>query len=138
VKDDDILHEGEAEAGAVPLGGEERPEDSIALRGLDAGTVVVHDDPHELLRLIDLRLNDDDRGERRSGARLDGIPEQVAERLPQQDLIALEAAELAADRDVAAQVRAWCAMSAALANCAQIDREGELAGREVRNSSRPG
>ena len=28
---------------------------------LDAGAVVVDDDPHELLRLVDLRLNDDDR-----------------------------------------------------------------------------
>ena len=56
-----------------------------------------------LLRRVDLRLHHDDRCERCAGAGFDGVPEQVAERLPQQHLVALEGAELAAHRDLAAQ-----------------------------------
>ena len=44
VKDDDLLHERQAEAGAVALGGEERPEDPLARFRRDAGAVVFDDD----------------------------------------------------------------------------------------------
>ena len=42
-------------------------------------------------------------GDRRAGARLDGVAQQVGERLPQQHLVALDRAELAAKRHVAAE-----------------------------------
>src|ERR1700681_4536278 len=53
VKDDDLLHESEAEARSVALRGEERPEHPLARRRRDAGAAVVDRDPHDLLPGVD-------------------------------------------------------------------------------------
>src|ERR1700730_15190801 len=102
MEDDDLLHERQAEARAGPLRREERPEHLLARRRLDPRTIVLDRDVRHVLYGIDLRVKDDDRGEPRAATRLDGVSEQVAERLPQQHLVALERAEFTLDRDVAA------------------------------------
>ena len=50
-----------------------------------------------------VRLDHDARRRRRAGAGLDRVAQQVAERLPQQHLVAFDGAELAAHLDVAAE-----------------------------------
>src|SRR6266542_3669087 len=86
VKDDDLLHEREAEARAAALVREKGTENLLALRGRNAGPVVVHGDLRHLLRAIDFRLDDDSRRDGPAGAGFEGVAQQVAERLPQQHL----------------------------------------------------
>ena len=82
--------------GAVALRREERLEDTVAQSGRHAGTVVLTAMRDTLARQIDLRLDGDARRMPAAGARLDGVSQQVAERLPQQHIVAFDDAELAA------------------------------------------
>ena len=103
VEDDDFLHEREAEAGPVALRREERLKDALARRGGNARPVVGHGDAGQLLWPIDLRPDGDHRRDGGARAGFDGVPQQIAERLPQQHLVPLHGPELAGDDDVAAQ-----------------------------------
>jgi hypothetical protein len=123
VENDDLLHQSQTQAGAVALGSEEGPENALARRGLDTRPAVLYEDAHRFPRAIDFGSNDDDRRQLGVGTRLDGIPDQVCEGLPQQYFVAFELAKLAPDRDVAAEVSRLGAelVGRALANGAQID-----------------
>ena len=103
MKDDDLLDEREAQAGAASLGGEEWTEHALAIDGRDAGTVVVHGDARHFARPIVLGLNDHVRPARRRRTGFERVPEQVAEGLAQKDFVAFENAEFTVDVDAAAK-----------------------------------
>src|SRR5207245_6293596 len=78
-------------------------EDPISKIRRHAGTVVVHRDPQQLLRAIDVGLNHDVRWPPAGDRRLERVTKQIAERLAQQHLVPFELAELADHLDVAAK-----------------------------------
>ena len=81
-------------------------------------------------------MNDDGRRDGGAGACLDGVPQQIAERLAQQDIVAVEIAELAADLDIAAQSARLRAhfVGRTLADAAQDRRAQASAAPDARNS----
>lgn len=92
VEDDDLLDERKAEPRAAALRREERLEHAIALLNWNPWAVVIDAHVEHLLRGIDLGLDHDHRGEALVHARLDCVPEQVAERLTKEHFIALDRA----------------------------------------------
>src|SRR2546430_11428294 len=100
VRDDDLEDQRKAKSGAGGFGGEKRSEDAIARGWFDPGPVVVDADAADALRVIDLRINAHLRRNARCGTRIDGVAQQVAERLAQQHIVAVDRSELARDDDV--------------------------------------
>ena len=90
VRHDDLLDQREAEPGAVLLRREERLKIRSRAPERNAGTVVVDGDGARAALGVHGRAHDDSGRHRRVGARLDGVPQQVAERLPQQHLVSLD------------------------------------------------
>src|SRR6185369_14329544 len=84
----------------VPLGREERLEHALPEISGNARTVVRDADPGHSGREVEFRL---DRDPRRLGVDtgVDRVPQQIADRLTEQHLVALHDAEFTADLDVA-------------------------------------
>ncbi len=100
--DDDLLDEGETEAGALLLRREERPEDVVDRVDGHAGAIVADADALDAVHGVTLTLDDNLRRDSRLIAGLERVATEVAERLTKQDLVAFDPAELAADDDVPA------------------------------------
>ncbi len=134
-QDDDLLHQSEAEAGAGSLRREKWTEHALAKRRVDAGPVVVDGDPRHLQHGIEIGVNHNLRRRGSADARLDGVAQQVAEGLAEQNLVAFDDAELAAHLHVpAGGARVGPDfLGRALADGAQVDfSQGQLRGaREV-------
>src|SRR5882724_12042389 len=77
VKNDDLLHQSEAQAGAGTLHREERLEHPIAKSVGYTRSVVAHADAERFRGAIDLRLDGDARRSAGGGARLDRVSQQV-------------------------------------------------------------
>src|SRR5262245_34393399 len=102
VSDDDLLHQGEAKARAPGLGREEWTEHPFSYRRRDPRPVVADHDAQRLLIAIDRALSSDVRCDTRADAGLERIAKEVTDRLTQQDVISVDARELAANDELAA------------------------------------
>src|SRR5262245_29227729 len=99
VRDDDLLYQRQAETGPARPSRDERPEDPRCNLRVDAGTVIDDRDARDVLRGVDARFDYDVRLHVRLDAGLERVAAQIAERLPQQDLVALHHGSLAVDGD---------------------------------------
>ena len=99
VRDDHFLDDRQAEAGAVSLGRDERLEDVCERVLRNARSVVL--DGNANRRSFGQPFDTNRGNDGRSGAGLGAIADQVADRLPQQNLIPQHTAELPRDDDAA-------------------------------------
>src|SRR3954452_819168 len=102
MRDDDLLHQGEPEPGASRFRREKRRKDFPRRSRLDARSVVRNRNPENVVgRLFDA-VNRNPGRHVRLGACLERIAAQIAERLPEEDLVPFDPAEPAGHGDVAA------------------------------------
>src|SRR5262245_58985927 len=113
VRDDDLLHEREAKAGSRLLRREERSENLLAgLRG-NPRAVVPDRDSDDIRCVVDRTFDLHVRRHAVPLTGLDGVAQQVHERLTQQHIVGFDAPELTADGDITAQLaRLWLEVDA--------------------------
>ena len=103
VENDDLLHEREAEAGAIPLGREERLEHALAKSRRNTRAVVRDADSRHVSRRNRAPTGSTIPGRPGIDAGLERVAQKIAEGLTQQHLVALDDAEFAGDFDIAAE-----------------------------------
>ena len=128
---DDFLDQRKAQTSTLGFGREEGVEHAVADRLRESGTVVADRQGANALRAIDVGFDNDGGSRPGRRARLDRVAQQIADRLPQQHIVALHGREVAGDENVALQ-RARVAtkiVGGALGHGTQIDgRQRELGG----------
>jgi len=96
----DFLDERETQTRASALRRDERPEHALTIRRGNAGAVVVHGHSHAAR--LDPAIDDNLRNDRRIHTGFDGVPQDIAQRLPQQHIVPFNHGKFTTNDDVAA------------------------------------